>query len=97
MSLAPRRLTSRPAISAASGAVFDVADGSSIPARRTSLPSSRRKVRPSMIVLTRPLPCISNWQPAASTEWGSAAIMIASNNLRAWVVTVVGVIGVAPS
>src|SRR6266436_2277760 len=36
-----------------------------MPARRTSRPSARRKVRASMISTTRPSPCGSNAHPAA--------------------------------
>jgi len=41
-------------------------DAGSMPARRTSRPSSRRKPRASITTATRPSPCGSNKQAAAS-------------------------------
>src|SRR5258708_9487096 len=54
-----------------------------MPARRTSRPSSRRKVRLSMMVPTRPSPCGSKLQPAAIAERVVEAITTPQNKIAA--------------
>ena len=48
-------------------------NGTSIPAKRTSRPSSSTKLRPSMIADTFPAPAVSNWQALADAGSGPSA------------------------